>query len=162
MGLRNRYRLASSNGPLWLTVPILGGREQRTAVGRIGIDNQQPWQRTHWRSIASIYRRTPFFEHYEPSLYPLFHTPYASLAAFNTDTICWCRQALRFSITPELHARIPETGDFLDRRERWLDWHPFPSRSYHQPFVERIGFVPGASVLDLLFNEGPAAGSFIS
>lgn len=160
MGYRNRYRLAASNGPLWLTIPIVGGREQRAPVGEIAIDNRQPWQRSHWRSIGSIYRRTPFFEHYEPSLYPLFHTPYESLAAFNTDSIRWCLKALRRPEFLEIKGIQDPVEDLLDRRERWLEVDRFPSKSYTQPFGERTGFLRGMSVLDVLFSEGPAAENY--
>ena len=33
---------------------------------------------------------------------------------------------------------------------------------YHQVFEERHGFVPDLSILDLLFNEGPEAGSYLN
>lgn len=155
MGHRNRYRLASSNGALWLTVPITGGREQHTPVGEIRIDNKLPWQRGHWRSIQSIYRRTPFFEHYEPSLQLLFEKHYDSLARFNTDSIEWCQKTLRIAATLEQRTSFPETS-LQDRRERWLDFSQFPEKSYNQPFLERTGFLRGMSVLDALFNEGPA------
>lgn len=161
MGYRNRYRLASSNGPLWLTIPILGGREQRTPVGEIQIDNKLPWQRSHWRSITSIYRRTPFFEHYEPSLQALFITPYAALADFNLASVNWCRDALRLAVNFKEKTCFPENAALKDRRERWLSFTRFPEKSYSQPFLERTGFLRGMSVLDALFCEGPATASFL-
>lgn len=154
MGRRNRYRLASSNGPLWLTIPIIGGREQRARVGEILIDNRLPWQRNHWRSLESIYRRTPFFEHYAPSLQALFQKPYSSLAHFNTDSIEWSRKALRLSTVFETVNTVPT--DARDRRERWLPFEDFPVENYVQPFAERTGFLRGMSVLDALFCTGPA------
>ncbi len=160
MGLRNRYRLASSNGPLWLTIPVVGGREQRRPVAEIAIDNRLPWQRNHWRSLVSIYRRTPFFEHYEPSLQLLFTTPYESLAAFNADSVEWCRKALRMAQTLEPATDFPEIN-LRDRRERWLDFGQFPEKAYTQPFLERTGFLRGMSILDALFNEGPAAAALL-
>ena len=30
-------------------------------------------------------------------------------------------------------------------------------RPYYQVFAERHGFIPGLSIMDLLFNEGPAS-----
>ena len=40
-------------------------------------------------------------------------------------------------------------------REQGLD------RPYYQVFADRTGFVPNLSVMDLLFNEGPAPLEFI-
>lgn len=46
-------------GP-WLTVPVLGGRDQRLCDVRI--DNTKPWRRKHWASIEHAYGNTPRFE----------------------------------------------------------------------------------------------------
>ena len=34
-------------------------------------------------------------------------------------------------------------------------------RPYYQVFSDKFGFIPGLSVLDLLFNEGPDAVSYL-
>ncbi len=155
MGYRNRYRLASSNGPLWLTIPIIGGREQRRPVHQIAIDNRLPWQRNHWRSLVSIYRRTPFFEHYEPLLQPLFTTPFDRLASFNEASIQWCSEVLGRPVLLAVTQTLPDA--FEDGRESRLLFADPSQPSYAQPFMERTGFLPGMSILDLLFCEGPAA-----
>jgi hypothetical protein len=155
MGYRNRYRLASSNGPLWLTIPIIGGREQRRPVHQIAIDNRLPWQRNHWRSLTSIYRRTPFFDHYEPLLKPLFTTAFDHLAPFNEASIRWCSEALDLSTSLSVAQTLPDV--FEDVRESRLSFADPSQPSYAQPFMERTGFLPGMSILDVLFCEGPAA-----
>lgn len=33
---------------------------------------------------------------------------------------------------------------------------------YHQIFMDRLGFLPNLSILDLLFSEGPGAGAWLS
>ncbi len=160
MGLRNRYRIASSNGPLWLTVPILGGREQRRPTGEILIDNRTPWQRTHWRSIGSVYQRTAFFEHYEEVLRPLFEQPFERLSDFNRATIHRAEKVLRLSLP--VVENIPGNTAFTDLRERVVDYKSGREKPYVQPFVERTGFLPGMSILDGLFCEGPAlSGRFL-
>ncbi len=153
MGLRNRYRIAASNGPLWLTIPLLGGREQRLPVADILIDNRSPWQRTHWRSIGSVYRRTAFFEHYEESLRPLFEQPFEKLADFNLATIAWTEKALGTPVSKV--AVLPAEMPFKDLRERFVDYKTGQEKPYVQPFMERTGFLPGMSILDGLFCEGP-------
>lgn len=158
MGYRNRYRLASSNGPLWLTIPIIGGREQRRPVGQIKIDNRLPWQRNHWRSLVSIYRRTPFFDHYEPLLQPLFETAFDGLSGFNKASIHWCSEALEASAPLTITDNLPSAFD--DRRESRISFTD-PHAPYAQPFLERTGFLSGMSILDLLFCEGPAAKSWL-
>jgi hypothetical protein len=156
MGLRNRYRIAAANGPLWLTVPIAGGREQRSPVGEMRIDNRLPWQRTHWRSITSVYRRTAFFEHYEDSLQILFKTPFEKLVDFNLATISWGTKA--FGKPLVLVESVPAEVPFTDFRERMVDYKTGLELPYVQPFMERTGFLTGMSILDGLFCEGPALG----
>ena len=157
MGLRNRYHIAASSGPLWLTIPLAGGREQRGPVGEIQIDNRTPWQRTHWRSIGSVYRRTAFFEHYEESLQDLFKTPFETLVDFDLATLAWTAKALGrpLLLTETLPAEMP----FTDLRERRVDYKTGSEKLYVQPFLERTGFLTGMSILDGLFCEGPVLAS---
>ena len=157
MGLRNRYRIAASNGPLWLTVPLAGGREQRGPVEGVHIDNRTPWQRTHWRSLSSVYRRTAFFEHYEASLQSLFQTPFEKLIDFNRASILWVAEALGRKLV--LADSLPAEAAFTDLRERAVDYKTGTEAPYVQPFRERTGFLTGMSILDGLFCEGPALGS---
>ena len=36
-----------------------------------------------------------------------------------------------------------------------------PEERYYQVFEDRIGFVPGLSILDLLFSEGPRSADWL-
>lgn len=60
-GWRNRNRILTPAGPLWLTVPVL-------TKGRFGQRNDEvllrdrTWPEKHARTIAQYYRRAPYFE----------------------------------------------------------------------------------------------------
>ncbi len=157
MGHRNRYRIATASGPHWLTVPILGGREQHTPLHAIRTDPRTPWQRTHWRTLCSAYRRAPFFEHYERSLQPLYECPWADLAGFAEASLLWIRDALRLPFEVAFYAGDEPVLDGRDGRQPPLPAAP----PYLQVFAERTGFLPDLSVLDLLFCEGPAAAAYL-
>jgi hypothetical protein len=68
---RNRNRIKTPHGLLWLTVPVLvkGRFEQRvrdTVVSDLG------WAAKHWRTIRASYARAPCFGQYEAPLEELF------------------------------------------------------------------------------------------
>jgi hypothetical protein len=55
----NRNHIKTVRGPLWLTVPVLckGYREKK--IRDIEINNQEPWQRKHWKTLHVNYGKTP-------------------------------------------------------------------------------------------------------
>jgi hypothetical protein len=157
MSYRNRYRISGANNPILLSVPLASGREQSLPMRDVLIYNKERWQIQHWRTIISVYRRSPYFDYYEHSLSPLFQKTYSHLVSFNLDAIEWIRKQLKMSFT------ITESGEYIkeypagitDLRNTKKLTLNFPQ--YYQVFENRIGFQPDLSVLDLLFSEGPAA-----
>jgi hypothetical protein len=75
---RNRNRVKTSNGPLWLTIPVIGRYPQtieETLVSDPG------WGVKHWKTIAAHYARAPYFKQYRELLEELYRTtssPYLS------------------------------------------------------------------------------------
>src|SRR5690606_5930050 len=72
MSYRNRYYLAGPEGKILMSIPLQSGRNQRKPVKEVAISNDTPWQSQHWKTIVSLYRRSPFFEYYEHLIEPLF------------------------------------------------------------------------------------------
>lgn len=160
MSRRSRYRVATAQGAVQLSVPLLGGRDQRAAMQDIRIDNSQPWARTHWRTIRTAYRRAPFFEHFEDSLERLFAERFDRIADFNRASVGWLRSALRIEFSEAesaAYVRTPDgAADLRDERLRSLE-DTMQFIPYTQVFGERHGFLANLSVLDALFSEGPGA-----
>ncbi len=162
MTWRNRYRIATANGPLLLSIPVAGGRTQSAHTGNVDIDAQQDWQKQHWRSLFSAYGRAPFFEHYGPPLEQLLQQPIQKLTDFNLQALEWVRRELRLSI---VFTSINDTeqapeNDFMDLSQSSFTEEAQPL-VYSQVFEDRHGFIPNLSILDLLMNEGPAAKSIL-
>lgn len=156
MSLRNRYRIAAANGDVLLTVPLVQGRNQRTPMHSVRIDNRSLWQRTQWRTLVSAYRRAPFFEHYEPLLQPLFETEYELLTDFCTASIHWVKAQLRLSFGESFADTFEkEPLELEDNRDEVLRKKDSSFLPYQQVFQDRYGFLPNLSVLDALFTEGP-------
>jgi len=155
MSDRNRYRISGANNSIMLSIPLVKGREQRTAMKDIHIANSYNWQIQHWRTITSVYNRSPFFAHYEPSLYTLFSQRYDLLTEFCHDSLKWCLTQLNINMALEYTTHyLPLYPDATDLR--MLKRFDAPAPPYYQIFQDRLGFIPGLSILDLLFSEGPA------
>ena len=51
MSFKNRMVIVTSQGPLMLTIPIVGGRDQKTPIKDISIAYDIPWCAQHLKSI---------------------------------------------------------------------------------------------------------------
>ena len=64
MSFRNRCQVLGAGKLINLSVPLLGGRDQKTAITQIKIDYGQDWATQHWRTLESCYNKSPFFIYY--------------------------------------------------------------------------------------------------
>lgn len=163
---RNRCYIATDQGPLLLNLPIshVGGVTGRQAYRDVRIASAAAWQRHHWRSLETAYRTAPFFEFYEEDLRPLFQRPFQFLMDLNLQTIA-CLCALLGIAFPDAKsaAYLLDPSPLADARMLVSAKAAFPVEfpPYPQVFMERCGFLPNLSTLDLLFNEGPAAADYL-
>lgn len=68
---RNRNRIKTSSGVVWLTIPVLvSGRFTQKISDVLVVDDT--WRADHWNRIRHSYRRAPFFETYATLLEDLF------------------------------------------------------------------------------------------
>jgi hypothetical protein len=158
MSYRNRAQVLGQQAVLNLSIPIVGGRDQRQPIDQMRIDYNGRWKQEHWRTLESLYNRSPYFEHYAPALGQLWWQQPALLIEWNFDLLKWVVQQLRWSgslrFTDEYQPVYPaETS--LDWRGRFLPKNrlSFSMPAYQQVFGQR--FEPNLSILDLLFNAGP-------
>ena len=157
---RNRCRILTANGPMDLRVPVQ--HDGARLITDIRIDWSTDWLRQNLYAIDSAYYSSPFFVYYRDELFALLERRREKLWDMNTDvTEFFCR---KIGIAPEL---VPTTGFELhpeeDFRDTFSPKRPCPGgvRPYWQVFREKFGFVPGLSVMDLLFNEGPESLAYL-
>lgn len=166
MSFRNRCILAGAEGVISLSIPLEKGRDQKTLVKDVRIADTYSWQVQHWRTIVSCYSRSPWFDFYREDLERLYRQPYKFLLDWNRACFEWTLRTLPMQIPVQL------TGAYhkeYDERE-WIDWRgKFRPKDravstviYRQVFEERTGFIPGLSILDLLFCEGKRALSLLA
>ena len=154
--------IAGANGKIKLSVPLVGGRDQRTISKDVKIDNSVNWQVQHLRSIISAYNRSPFFEHFSDDFSRLFRKEYQYLLDWNLVCLDWLKVSTggkwAFSMSEKYETRLENTS-IVDLRNRFfprtIQNENIGDLTYSQVFGEKNGFIPDLSILDLLFCTGP-------
>ncbi len=153
---RNRCRILTSNGVEDLRVPVL--HDGSRLITDIKVDYRTPWVRQTKYAIDTAYYTSPFFEYYRDELFSILDSQPSTLWEMNRRiTEFFCKKIglkSEFEVTQDFKV---QWDDCLDLREAI---HPkressYEAKPYWQVFKEKYGFVPGLSVMDLLFNEGP-------
>lgn len=161
---RNRCVILTAGGPLTLTIPVKKLQGSRTKTDEIEISNIEPWQRIQWRSISSAYSRSPYFDHYQHHLFPLFHEQAESLIEINDRSLHLVFKLLKLSCTLRYTNDYYSSYNGIDLRNTFDPKRPLSSdsfRYYFQVFGDRFAFQHDLSILDLLFNLGPESLNYL-
>jgi hypothetical protein len=156
MSFKNRMVILSAQGPLNLTIPILGGREQKTPIKDILIAYDAPWQAQHFKAIKTCYKRAPYFEYYEADIEKIYTTKKEYLVDFLED----CHQFIQKSIKGKWELIDWKENKNEEAVKEILPWQPNNyeqfaiQHSYMQVFESPKGFIPNLSILDWLFCAG--------
>jgi len=155
---RNRAEIASPNGTLVLTLPVIKGSKNHTPVRDVKISYDSRWQRLHWLSLQTCYRSAAYFEFYEDSLAAFYEKKYTFLFDFNLELLHWLFTQMKihpaYDLTVSYEKDIPAVADYRDHFNK----KSTPRRDmkpYFQVFSDRNAFISDLSVADLLFNQGP-------
>lgn len=162
---RNRFELLTAQGRFSVTIP-LANKSSKAETRAIVIDRDDSWQRKLLRTLDAAYNLSPFYEHYKPQFEHLFSEEEEKLINFNLRALKWCCHVLGISFQYTLTNHFKKES----QQNEWFREKPFykkakdltiPFQTYPQVFEDRFGFVPHLSILDLLFNEGPNAISYL-
>lgn len=161
---RNRTCIYGTNGKLQLNIPVIHSQNNRQLYKDVLMKFEEPWQKTHLKSLESAYRKSPFFEYYIDDISVLFELREHNLFNFNLaclQVIFECLQLpLNYNLTETFEHQHLGLDDFRSlvycKKEVAQE---FPT--YIQVFDEKHGFLENLSILDLLFNEGPAAVNYL-
>ncbi len=185
---RNRNRIKTQRGCFWLTIPV--GSDTNRLIQDVEI-RDHGWQARHWRSICHCYARAPFFKTYEPFFRQVYlEREWSNLSAFNQFLVMHISkeflglrtrfdQSRHFAVEGRKQDRIlgllravgatvyhsgPAAQAYLDTARLaaegievvWKDYSNYPEYTQRfQPFEHAV------SILDLLFNVGSEAPSYI-
>jgi len=162
---RNRTVIYGANGRLNLIVPTVHEGERR-AMKTVRISYHEDWQKLHWKSLESAYRSSPFFEYYEDDLAPLIKKKHTYLIDLNMAMLNFLLKEL--DITLKLNftdSYCEHTEGFSDQRGAFIPSFEIDEKlglaRYQQVFESRHKFISNLSILDLLFNLGPAAKGYL-
>ena len=159
---RNRCCIATPQGVLAFTVPVVRNKDGRGSICEIEVSSHGNWRHLHWNALVSAYERSPFFEFYADDFKRVLDTDFRLLTDLNRAFHELVVELL------ELDCHIQESTNYQTARPGDLDlravispkapsnadavFHPAP---YYQVFADRTGFLPNLSIADLLFNMGP-------
>ena len=168
MSFRNRMEVVGSGGKVDLSIPLLGGREQKSPTRLVRIDYRSNWQTAHFKTLESCYNRSAFFEFYRDGLRELYNSRYELLTEWDLACFQWVIRRMDVEIKigfTETYQGNFAVGSLTDARDLFRPNARMErlngGRTYPQVFSDRLGFLPGLSVLDLLFCEGPSALRFL-
>jgi hypothetical protein len=163
---RNRYVIYAANGLLSLSIPVILATNKKTRIKDVRIDYDTNWQKQHYKSIESAYRSSPFFEFLIDDFQTFFSENHKFLFDYNLKVL-----DLVFNIL-DIDKKIDLTTDFENISTCKTDLrsaiHPKKEsiykdqlKTYPQVFSDRFGFKADLSCLDLLFNLGIEAYSYL-
>jgi hypothetical protein len=157
MSFKNRMVIATAQGPLHLSIPIVGGRDQKTPMNEIRIAYESPWRTQHFKAISINYKRAPFFEYYADSLEQLYSIEHVYLNDFLLATQNWTKTQLK---AKWLIQTVNERTS-IQKELKWID--PMKPNNfetatnqfqYQQVFDSTTGFIQNTCVIDALFAIG--------
>ena len=164
---RSRTSIYGANGKLDLVVPVVRIKRSRQRMKDIRIVYDHSWQRLHWKSFESAYRRSPYFEYYEDDFQPLFKEKYEFLHELTDAFQQWALSKLgvekSWNWTETFEANPTGITDLRKAFNPKAADQPtdLAEARYMQTFESKCGFIPNLSIADLLFNQGPAASAYL-
>ncbi len=162
---RTRTSIVSASGALDISVPV--ERDSALRYKEIRINRNTDWATQHFRALMAAYNSTPFFEFFADDFAALYNRRHDYIWDLNVDMMHLVADLMGVELEYDF------TSDFVPAPDGYSDlriaiepkYQHLLSRSdsgqqvvaepYYQVFQQRLGFVPGASVLDVLFNLGP-------
>ncbi len=187
-GWRNRNRIKTPTGPLWLTVPVRHHGQGQPTVLETQIDTRSNWQRKHIASLKQYYAKAPYATRYLPEIEEMLSRPWTHLADLDIAVAAliagWLGLAAPTIRTSTLGIEGTQSQRLVDlcchfgatrylsgdAARAYLDvslfarhgievaWQNFPHPVYPQQYGE---FVPCLSAVDLLLNCGDSSAEIL-
>lgn len=185
---RNRNKIKTPNGLLWLSVPV--GEDRNRLICEVEIPDDA-WQKKHWQSILQFYAKAPFFDEYRFFFENFYmNEKHANLSDMNINLIKKiCSEILgirtvfrnsgEFNLLGKKENRMlellektgathylsgPAAKSYIDERnfaakDIKLEWMDYSGYpEYRQLFGK---FEHGVSILDLIFNVGKESAFYV-
>ena len=183
-GWRNRNRIKTHNGPLWLTIPVRHSGLMKPRIVDVAIDARTNWAKKHVSSIRQAYAGAPFVKQYLPALEELLMRPWERLVDLDIAVAALLAGWLGLEPRIERASQLGIEGGQSDRlvnicrhfgastylsgsaAREYLDvslftrggiavvWQNYAHPVYQQQHGD---FIPFMSAIDVILNCGPGA-----
>lgn len=186
---RNRNKLKTPRGAEWITIPV--GKDERRRIDEVTLAPESGWAAAHWRMIEAHYRTAPHFARYAEFFRDVYEgRAWTRLSELNQFLITHISReflgcttefadSARFTLSGQKQDRVldllratgartyvsgPAAKDYLEPQRFvdagielvWKNYAGYPDYpQFHPPFVGAV------SIVDLLFQTGPAAADYI-
>lgn len=180
---QQRNQIRTPKGLEWLTVPVRVKGQYHQLISEVEIVQHSSFPQDHRRAIELNYGRARYFDTYFPSLQEILTEGETLLCELNLRLIRWLASEIgieaRFELSSVLGAQgrrtellvdicqrvdaslylstigatayLAEECEIMQRNNIELLFHNYEHPAYRQVFEP---FIPYASALDLLLNEG--------
>ena len=187
-GWRNRNRIKTEQGAQWISVDVLTKGSFGQQIREVKINNGVEWSRRIWKAITMNYRKSPYFIDYADMLEEALFAGWEFLSELDIHltkkiagllecgtafyrsseldvagdkmsriiNICKHFKADRYLTGPS--ARSYLVDDLFLENDILLEYQDYDYPPYPQRYDDFIGDV---SIIDMLFNCGPATPHFI-
>ena len=157
---RNRAVVATANGLLPLSVPVIRTNGNHTYTKDMDICYNENWTAKHWRAIESAYNSSPYFLYYKDDVEAILNKKHRTLLELNMDILAFVFKKLKVAkdiILSTDFVVVDANADIENYRNRFSPKNKeiIQLPPYDQVFEDRYGFQQDLSILDLLFNMGP-------
>lgn len=151
----HRCDIADTHGPVSLTVPIAKPHGiARARWSDVRLSDHGAWWHVHRVTLESAYGRTPFFEYYIDRFLPYLTPGVMELCPTIADLDLAIDSIIREILLIDTEVSLCG-GEVAAEEPECVENADMPA--YYQVRAHRQGFIPGLSVLDLIFNLGPEA-----
>lgn len=160
---RNRCSILAPDGILNLSVPVRKGPSVKTPLKTVEIDYTKRWQQVHLRALISSYSSASYFQYYFDAFEQAISSNHRFLFDLNMELLHLVMKILKINkevrCTSVFETAGNEAYDFrysITPKKR----SDYSARKYVQVF-DKGDFVPGLSIIDLIFNKGPESAAFL-
>lgn len=187
---QNRNRIRTSNGWIWLTVPILTKNRTIQQINEVEINNvtDVKWQKKHWKTIEQNYSKAPYFKKYKDIFSKFYLKEWTKLADLNINFIYTIKEILgiktemvrgsslevsgqRSDLVLDICKKVGATTylsgkfgkDYLDISKFNQEKIKVVFQEFNHPVYNQVfkPFIPEMSIIDVIFNEGERSLIFV-
>jgi hypothetical protein len=157
---RNRCYILSAHGLQSLTVPVYMGSLHKTPLKDIRIDYSKRWQPVHLGAITAAYSSSPYFQFYFENIEKILSKRTEFLLDLNSELLEAILGMIKIKTSVKYTDHFEPAGkaenDFrycISPKKQLL----FPAMDYTHVFSCPEELTGRLSVIDLVFNMGPAS-----